>query len=430
MPTKIFTTQQFNNLIEFRQRVYTQGLTRERDAQADLLDVLLTGERVQSFAELSLSPLHQRQYSSAYQALARGNQDKEALHHLFAEQLPADEVLLLSLDGSRWPHPQARTLSGLVLEPNHNQITAVHLYSTLAWVPETGSSWALPLSTERLKPHQTEVEVGAAQVSDLQQRLDPRRGLVVTADGRYGNQYWVSAMSDLSATWVVRLAKNRVLFADPGPYQGRGRPRKHGHRFAFREPETWPEPDDDLLFEHPVYGTVRLQRWNGLHDKQVADHPFSIALAEVHLERDKPPDPLWLGSNAPLDTPVQSLWTWYRHRWPIEPAFRFRKQRLHWTLPRCHQTDRCDRWTMLVDIATWQVWLARHLVSDQPLPWQKTQTRLTPERIVQGFPALLATLPRLSRPLQPRGKSPGWPVGRLRTPLTRYSVVRRSRAGP
>jgi hypothetical protein len=430
MPTESSTTEQFNNLIEFRQRVYEHGLTHERAAQFDLIDVLVSGQRVQSFVELSLSPLHQRKYSSAYSALKRGQQDVEVLRQLFAEQLPQDEVRVLSLDASRWPHPQARTLSGLVLEPNQNHITAVHLYSTLAWVPEAHSSWALPLSTERVQPHQTEVEVGAQQVRALHHRLGPDGRLVVTADGRYGNHKMVVAMEPIPACWVVRLAKNRVLWGDPGPYSGLGRPRKHGHRFAFREPETWPTPDQDVLFEHPVYGTVRLRRWQGFHDRQAAHLPFSMVRAEVHLERNEPPDPLWLGTNTSPEVSAQTIWHWYLKRWPIEPAFRFHKQRLHWTRPRFHQTERCDRWTMLVDIAYWHIWLGRHLVSDCPLPWQCPQVQLKPERILQGYAALLATLPRLSNVGQPRGKSPGWPSGKPRTLQTRFPVVKRSRAGP
>ena len=79
MLTQVNITEQFNNLIEFQQRVYQDGLTGKRDAPFELSDVLVTGPRVQSFVELSLSPLHRRQYSSAYSALKRGQQDVEAL---------------------------------------------------------------------------------------------------------------------------------------------------------------------------------------------------------------------------------------------------------------------------------------------------------------------------------------------------------------
>jgi hypothetical protein len=32
-----------------------------------------------------------------------------------------------------------------------------------------------------------------------------------------------------------------------------------------------------------------------------------------------------------------------------------------------------------------QLWLAREIVKDNPLPWQKQQTDLTPGRVAQGF---------------------------------------------
>lgn len=425
--TKVNTTQQFNNLIEFRQRVYEEGLTRERDAQMELVDALLTGRKIQSFVEVSLSPLHRRAYSSAYTAVKRGRQDVGALRQMFAEQLPCDEVLVMSLDASKWPHRQAETLSGRVLEPYHGQVMAVHVYSKLAWIPEAHTSWALPLSTVRLAPDQTEVEVGAAQVGEACRQLAHNGLKVVAADGRYGTHHFMQAMQEVPAAWVVRLAKNRVFRQKPGPYVF-GRPAKHGPAFRFKDPATWTMPSEDVQFEHSFYGWVRLRRWHGLHDKLAPDLPITLVRAEVHLERSNPPDPLWLGYNGPAEASVVTIWEWYMKRWPIEPAFRFRKQRLYWIVPRFRLPERCDHWTMLVDIAYWQIWLARHLAADRPLPWQHLQPRLTPERILQGYPTLLATLPTLSRPVQRRGKSPGWPRGQPRVPQARFPAVKRAHA--
>ena len=424
--TKVTTTQQFNKLKEFRQRVYEEGLVSERDAQFELVETLLTGCRIQSFAELSLSPLHRRAYSSAYAAMKRGRQDVSRLRQVFAEQVPSDEELVMSLDASKWPHRQADTLSGRVLEPYHGQVMPVHVYSMLAWIPEAHTSWSLPLNTVRLNPEQTEVEVGAAQVDEVCRRIPDTRLKVITADGRYGTHHFMRAMQDVPAAWVVRLAKNRVFWQKPGPYVF-GRPAKHGPAFRFKDPATWTVPGEDVQFEHPFYGRVRLRRWHGLHDKLAPELPITLVRAEVHLEWANPPDPLWLGYNGPADVSVSTIWEWYMKRWPIEPAFRFRKHRLYWTIPCLRLPERCDRWTMLVDIAYWQIWLARHLVTDCPLPWQRLQPRrLTPERILQGFPALLATLPALSRPVQGRGKSPGWPRGLPRTPRPRFPAVKRA----
>ncbi len=43
-------------------------------------------------------------------------------------------------------------------------------------------------------------------------------------------------------------------------------------------------------------------------------------------------------------------------------------------------------------LATWQRWLARNLVQDSSLPWQKTLAILTPGRVADSIAALLARL--------------------------------------
>jgi len=43
-------------------------------------------------------------------------------------------------------------------------------------------------------------------------------------------------------------------------------------------------------------------------------------------------------------------------------------------------------------LMSWQLWLAREVVKDHPLPWQKHQVHLTPGRVAQGFAAILAVI--------------------------------------
>lgn len=52
------------------------------------------------------------------------------------------------------------------------------------------------------------------------------------------------------------------------------------------------------------------------------------------------------------------------------PSIRFRKQYLYWTLLRFQMLERCERWTMLVTLAQWQLLLAGDLAQDMRLPWQ------------------------------------------------------------
>ena len=68
--------EQFNKLIEFRQAVYDKGLVWVKDAQFELVDALLSSPPIRSFPELSLSPVFRRLWSSVYDAIERGQQDR------------------------------------------------------------------------------------------------------------------------------------------------------------------------------------------------------------------------------------------------------------------------------------------------------------------------------------------------------------------
>ncbi len=430
MEKQTSTTQQLNKLVEFRQAIYDQVLLKAQDAQFELIDALLEGAQISSFPELSLSTRFQRQWHSSYKAIVRGKQAPEKLMALARAQLKADEPHVLAIDTTVWPHPQAHTLDDLFLE--HSPTKGVrraavrgHIYSNLSWVPEAGRSWALPLSNQRMRANQTPIAVAVEQITALlAQELVwfP----VFVGDGHYGTHLFLGPLKDQACAVVTKLAKNRVLYGAPGPYAGFGRPCKHGRRFAFQEPETWGPPDEEEHCYDEHFGQVRLRRWHNLHAQQDAETVFSVILAETHLENATPDAPLWLAFQAPGHDRITQVWQWYQQRWPIEPSFRFRKQALHWTTPRFLDSQRCDTWTRLVDIAYWGLFLAKDLVPDQPYPWQKTQVSRTPGRVLKAFKTLFTDLEPLTPPPKVRGKSPGWPKGQLRTRPQRFEVIART----
>jgi hypothetical protein len=63
---------------------------------------------------------------------------------------------------------------------------------------------------------------------------------------------------------------------------------------------------------------------------------------------------------------LAALWHRYDWRWPVEISIRFRKQHLLWTLPRFQGPEYGGRWTSLVNVGQWQLFLARHKVKDRP----------------------------------------------------------------
>ena len=96
-------------------------------------------------------------------------------------------------------------------------------------------------------------------------------------------------------------------------------------------------------------------------------------------------------------------------RFDVEHTFCFFKQTLNWTLPPVRHPEQADRWTWLVVLAYTQLRLARPLVVDQRVPWQRPQPagKLTPARVQRGVSRLLPRLPVLACPPKPCGRSPG-----------------------
>jgi len=265
------TTPQRSKLQQFRQAIYECVFTQARDALFELLEALLVHPRVASLAELCLAAVFRRQWPSLYAALRDGRIDLDQLERLLVAQTPATGTAVFSLDATLWPHRQGKTLADRQLYPVHGsgrEIVAGHAYSLLAWVVERGTSWALPLSTRRLPPEQTAAATGVEQVQRLcqaRQEQAPASQTVIAADGSYGNHRFLGPLKGQPCCVVARLRRDRVLYRAAAPYGGRGRPAKHGERFAFKDPSTWGEPDETSEGEDGRWGRVRLRRWISWH---------------------------------------------------------------------------------------------------------------------------------------------------------------------
>ena len=202
----------------------------------------------------------------------------------------------------------------------------------------------------------------------------------------------------------------------------------HGDKFKLADSSTWGEPVATLEIEDPKWGTVQIQHWSGLHFRLSAAHPLQllrIIVSGTHASK-RSPKPMWLGWLGESMPSEEQTWRCYLRRFAVDHWNRFAKQRLHWTLPHFGTTELAERWSDLMPLLSWQLWLAREIVKDNPLPWQKSQTVLTPGRVAQGFATLLAGISTPAVDLLPRGKSPGWPQGQPRQKRTRYPVVKKN----
>ena len=133
--------------------------------------------------------------------------------------------------------------------------------------------------------------------------------------------------------------------------------------------------------------------------------------------------------SLPLIEPdLDLLWRGYLLRFSIEHMFRLWKDSLGWTTPRVRHPEQADRWTWLVLAAYTQLRLARYIVADQKLPWEKplAASTLTPYRVLRSFATVLAAVGTPASVPKPRGQPPGRPKGRLSGRAKRHPPVKKA----
>ena len=419
------------NLETFRKGCYA-FLGNGRDALFDLMDAVLTTRKVASFAELSLSPVFRREWSSLYEGLQDGRPARKNLMRQYVKQIPESELTILAGDHTAWSRLYATTLPERTYEHQPQPITGSKPvtvgqgYSTIAWIPETAGSWALPLLHERITSFETPLDKAAQQLREARAQIPG--AVLYLADGEYGCAPFLKKTADIDCSKLLRLRPNRVLYLAPAAYQGIGRPQKHGEKFKLKDSRTWHLPQDEVTVEDLKLGRLRVRRWEGLHLLEAAEHPFTLILVNrLDAPDSKPLWLIWVGKDQPS---LSQVWQQYLRRFAIEHWYRLVRQRLHWTLPHLGTPQQMETWSDLMPLMTWQLWLSRELVIDAPLPWQKPMTQLSPGRVANAFALLLVRIGSPAPEPKPRGQSPGWVPGRERTRRPRCPICKKGYAKP
>ena len=302
---------------------------------------------------------------------------------LYIEQLPQTEQLVLAGDHTAWSRLEAVTLKDRTYEHQSQPmsgakpVTVGQGYSTLAWIPEAEGSWALPLLHERITSFENAIEKAAAQLRLVCLHLRSRP--LSLWDAEYGCASFVKQTADIAADKLMRLRSNRVLYGAAPAYTGIGRPRVHGDKFKLNDSTTWWTANQIIEVNDPKLGQLRLRLWSHLHFRQSALHPMHL----IQVERLEQPNgrtfrPLWLAWMG-LEMPaVPEIWRKYLRRFAIDHWYRFLKQRLHWTLPHFSTPEQSERWSDLMPLLSWQLWLARQAGSDFPLTQRKNPPLVCP----------------------------------------------------
>jgi hypothetical protein len=429
--------------------------THRADALVDLADALLSAQGpVASLPHLSLEPAHRRGWGSLYAALAHGRIDPERLRDLLAGHPLAGGQPIYGVDVTCWPRCDAECSPqrGLYYHPSrHSAGQPIVAGWAFQWICQLGlarDSWTAPMDARRLHPLDDTDHTAACQIRALLGRL-PAGGPTpwFVFDAGYDSAQLSLDLADACVVVLVRLRSDRCFYHDPLPRPpgAGGRPRRHGAKFAFADPTTWPAPTTTLVCHDDQYGTVTVQAWAGLHPKQHR-HPghgsggprpiVRGTVIRVAVERipakTRPPKVLWLWWAGPGELDLDLAWRAYTRRFDLEHTIRFAKQTLGWTTPRLRHPAQAERWTWLVVAGYTQLRLARTVVADQRLPWERPRPpgQLSPYRVRRGVSRLLCALGSPAAAPKPAGRSPGRPKASRRGPAARHPAIKKPTSKP
>ena len=438
-------------LAGFREAFYG-CLTGWGDALFELCDaVLCSPAPVYSVPSLSLEPAFRRSHGSLYKALARGSVDEHRLRRALVANRPTGWPQVFAVDASTWDRCDAETSPARGFHYSASKHSAgqpivagwsYQWVTQLDWAPD---SWTAPLDAMRIPPGTDATTATIDQVRRLAGLIDKHGEVpMFVFDAGYDPIALGAGLEDVRAQVLVRISSGRVFHPDPAPRPAGaiGRPRRHGARFALSEPDTWPTPDNEVVTHDRRYGDVRVQAWSGLHPKlhgrgRWVDHdqPPIVRGTVIRVEVEHLPKPtaravktLWLWWSGPGAPDLDVAWRAYLRRFDIEHTFRFAKSTLGWTTPALRTPEQADRWTWLIAAAYTQLRLARGLVADLRLPWERPRdpTRLTPARVRRGFRQLRVTIDTPADPPKSRTPGPGRPKGTRRPPRTRHPAIKKA----
>jgi hypothetical protein len=143
--------------------------------------------------------------------------------------------------------------------------------------------------------------------------------------------------------------------------------------------------------------------------------------------------PMWLivfGARR-RELSLCDIWMAYRQRFDIEHFFRFGKQRLLLDAFQTPDAEREENWWQLVQLAYFQLYLARQLADTLPRPWERFLPKpdkgpASPAATQRAFGRIIRQIGTPAKPPKPRGISPGRAKGTILPPRKPQPVIKKS----
>lgn len=440
-------TRAFEELIRFRKNAYG-AFNGWADTLFELTDSLTSCPTpTYSTPALSLEPEFRRSHGSLYKALNNGSVDLNKMRSLLVEQKPADWPAVYAVDATSWPRCDAETSPerGYHYCPSKQldgkPIVAGWQYQVITQLNWEPNSWTAPVDQIRLKPGDNPTACSIEQVRGLVSRMPKNDQLpMFVFDAGYDSITLGDQLKDDPLQIIVRLSPRRKFYLDPDPEKKAGRPRRHGKCFKLSDSTTFHEPDKEHTADDGVYGKVKVQAWSELHPqlfrrgprKGLLDLPI-IRGTIVRLQIERLPKSvvskdaeLWLWWSGSGEIDLDLVWRAYLRRFDIEHTFRFLKQTLGWIIPMVRTPQQADTWTWIIIIAYTQLRLARYIIQDVRLPWERKvdPSARTPARTRRAFRLLRPHIGTPAHPPKTHKPGPGRPKGTKKPSRKRYPPVK------
>jgi hypothetical protein len=455
-------------LEQFRQQLY-QNFNNRADTLMELVDAICSNPHARSVVEYSLTPCFRRSYSTIFKAINEMEMDELATACLLAPYLPRPQdrpFWLLGTDVTPQRRQFAATLAdrGMVYQPNpikgNKPVTIGHQFSTTVLLPEAAagvsSSWVIPLTTRRVSTNEDKELVGSGQIDALLKDAKlpfGRRFCVDVGDTSYSKPACLHAnRHHPHLVTVARIRGTRVLYRQfvPDPSETKrsvGCPRHYGERFALQEPETWPQPDEQVtVTEKSRRGKtyrVEIRAWHNMlmpgkcKPKRLPMHRYPFTLVQV-VRYDEEGNlackhPLWLLAVGQRrhELSAQAIYQAYGQRYDLEHFFRFGKQKMLLARFQTPEDVREEKWWQLVHLAYAQLWMARQVANSLPRPWERNlpamkKGLMSPTLVQRDFGRIIRQIGTPAKPPKPRFISPGRRKGTKLPPRPRRKVVVKS----
>lgn len=455
-----------NNLKNFREKIY-QVFQRRQDASIELVDALSSNTDASSIVELSLNPIHRRNYCSITRSVAEFYPDASAgshraknqiVHALLSEQCPSLEKRpfhLFAVDCTSVERLFSPTLSdrspvytARPTVPTNKPMTIGHQYSVVAYLPEKPLQqtppWVIPLSSERVSTDQKSTQVGMEQITALIQGNEQFKNTlcISVADSAYSSASSLNeAGKNENQVHISRVRNNRNLpRAVIGREQGkRGRPKQYGALFKLPDKTTWGYPIETIEFETTSQkGKVQIVKIEGwvnftMRGKDKVE-PFHLARIQVFKGNGERlfKRSLWLliAGKRRNELSLRDIFESYRQRFDIEHFFRFGKTRLLLNKFQTPEVEHEEAWWQLAMLSYAQLYMARQLANNSPNPWEKwlpefksNRKDKSPSQVQKDFGRIIREIGTPAKPPKHRKKSRGRQPGEIQPKRLHHAIV-------